>query len=174
MSAEYIIRPATEGDRDRISTVLACSYSTLLKESGEPLSADEALSFAAGELAGLLSSAHYHVAEHQGSIIGCGGWMPKPPASRAQGPCELLLRRFAVLPDWSRKGIGSAICSTCLEEAPARAGRILVRSTLGAVPFYASFGFRPVHPVSVPLPGGAAIPTLLMVRGPPRRRGAGR
>jgi predicted GNAT family N-acyltransferase len=54
------------------------------------------------------------------------------------------LERFAVLPEFRGKGIGSHLVKAVLEDIPADAGKVYLNSQLAAMKFYVPFGFRPV------------------------------
>jgi putative acetyltransferase len=70
-----------------------------------------------------------------------------------------------VLPELAGQGTGRSLFERCLLEI-RRYGpeRLLVRASLNAVPFYARLGFERLQPIDMPLPGGGALPCVLMER----------
>jgi GNAT superfamily N-acetyltransferase len=68
-----------------------------------------------------------------------------------------------VSPSRARSGVGAALVDR-LERDARRVGArsLLARAALGAVPFYRARGFGGARRVRVPLPGGLALPALLL------------
>jgi predicted GNAT family N-acyltransferase len=53
------------------------------------------------------------------------------------------MERFAVLPEYRRKGIGAALVRAVLSDIPFGAGNIYLNAQITAERFYAPFGFEP-------------------------------
>lgn len=69
--------------------------------------------------------------------------------------------RMAVLPQWRRRGIGSALLQAVLVRARKKGLRqVTLHAQSHAVPFYGRFGFRPVGEEFL----DAGIPHRLMIR----------
>ncbi len=67
----------------------------------------------------------------QGDAIGCGRLLP-----------DGHIGRIAVLPQWRRRKVGTAILQALLDEARARGMReVVVDAQTQALPFYHGFGF---------------------------------
>jgi GNAT superfamily N-acetyltransferase len=125
----------------------------------------------------LISDATYYAAEADGAIVACGGWSrrktlygsdhaparddawldPRTDAAR--------IRAFFVHPAWARRGIGSRILQTC-ESAAAAMGfkRLEMAATLSGVPLYRVHGYDPIEEFEVPLPNGAKLPVVRMIK----------
>ena len=128
----------------------------------------------------LLSCPTWYVVVHPGTdeIVGCGGWTRHVPnsAQQQQQSCNNVddnngndkekkqqhqphLRHFAVHPKYARQGVGRAVWDRtwndiCDELGPST--RLEVFSTLTAVPFYKSLGFRIVKHMGICM--GASVP----------------
>jgi GNAT superfamily N-acetyltransferase len=78
-----------------------------------------------------------------------------------------------VLPSRARSGLGARLLRAVERRARRHGVRsLLVRAARGAVPFYEAMGYRGCRRVRVPLPGGAALPAIVM-RAVLRGAGAG-
>jgi predicted N-acetyltransferase YhbS len=93
----------------------------------------------------------YLVAERAGRVVGYA-------ARRGREVTAVF-----VTPGHARAGIGAALLAP-LEREARRAGErsMLVRAAPGATPFYAALGYRGSRRSRVPLPGGGALPAVLM------------
>ena len=123
----------------------------------------------------LIADGTYFVAEHDGQVIGCGGWSKRRAVfggDRArQGADELIdpareparIRAFFVHPDWARRGIGRAILSAC-ESAivAAKFPDAELVATLAGEPLYTAFAYEAVERYEVPLAGGLRLPVVRM------------
>lgn len=72
-------------------------------------------------------------------------------AVRAEGPAFLALGPLAVDPSFAGRGIGSALMRAGLDAARAAGEGLVI--LVGDHPFYARFGFTPVPPGRLALPG---------------------
>ncbi|WP_238184764.1 GNAT family N-acetyltransferase [Methylobacterium trifolii] len=70
---------------------------------------------------------------------------------QAEGPAFLALGPLAVDPSFSGRGVGSGLMRAALEAARAAGEGLVV--LVGDAPFYARFGFTPVPPGRLSLPG---------------------
>ena len=111
----------------------------------------------------------YYVVEHEGMIVGCGGWSDRPPhyesyLETADTPfLRPKIRAFFVHPDYARKGIGRALMEY-VEADIRRAGYDAVELTamLSGVTFYRSLGYRKTGNAAVELSNGAYLPAIEM------------
>lgn len=67
--------------------------------------------------------------------------------------------------DWTRRGLGRAILTSC-EAAAAQSGfrTLVLMATLPGVPLYRAYGFVDVEQTSVTMPDGVVIATVAMRR----------
>ena len=76
---------------------------------------------------------------------------------------EAHIRHFAMHPDWTRQGIGSALLAHCISYARSFGIRKLnCFSSLNAEPFYRAAGFETVRPMDLGLGPSLAFPAVLM------------
>jgi len=159
------IRTAIPEDEQIVRDLLTRSYSLLLPPYYDPAAMAEAMPILTTPDAKLLGSGRYYIAETEGAAVACGGWSVELPPGANLAQDAAVIRRFAVVPELAGKGIGRRLFERC--EVAIRAlklTRMLVRSSLNAEPFYAALGFRPLHPIDMPLPGGGGFPCILMQR----------
>ncbi|MER7442622.1 GNAT family N-acetyltransferase [Micromonospora avicenniae] len=81
-----------------------------------------------------------------GHVVCTRGWVAGRPVALGLGP-------LGVLPQWQRRGVGSALMHAVLGAADARDEQLVV--LLGHPGYYPRFGFRPAveHGVTPPVPG---------------------
>jgi ribosomal protein S18 acetylase RimI-like enzyme len=171
----WIVRPASPDDERDVTRLLQASYGTLLARdySGDVLGRAMPLFSRANPL--LLSCPTWFVVEHPHTqqIVGCGGWTPHSPSSKADDstPNDKVtphLRHFATDPAFARRGIASALWTGVLESlrhelgGPSEPFEMEVYSTITAVPFYEAFGFAKVQETSVQLSPDCSFPCWLM------------
>jgi GNAT superfamily N-acetyltransferase len=125
----------------------------------------------------LIRDGTYFVVEHNGLIVGCGGWSRRCALFGGDGArgtvdaeldprCDAArVRAFFVHPDWARRGIGRGILAAC-ERAVAAAGfnRIELVATLTGEPLYAAFDYLSVERYDIPLTGGLTLPVVRMTK----------
>lgn len=159
-------RAATPADADAISSLLAASYSSLLRPSYDGATLDLALPRMTRANSNLLASGTYYVVECQPSqLIGCGGWTLARPGSEDVTEGEAHIRHFATHPDWVRQGLGTSVLALCFENARhAGVRRLYCYSTLNGEGFYRSAGFGTVGPIAVPMGLDFTFPAMLMLK----------
>ena len=125
----------------------------------------------------LISDGTYFVIEHEGEIVGCGGWSRRKAmfgGDRDRAGEDALLdpdkdvarvRAFFVHPSWARRGIGRRILAEC-EVAIQAAGfmRTELVATLTGEPLYAAAGYRVMERFDALLPNGIGLPTVRMCK----------
>ena len=123
----------------------------------------------------LIRDGSYFVAEHDGEIVGCGGWSKRKKlfGSDAIAPNEhgLLdpkddaarIRAFFIHPGWARRGIGRAILGACEKEiAAADFHTAELVATLPGELFYAAFNYVAAERYEIPLADGSRLPVVRM------------
>ncbi|MEV6609132.1 GNAT family N-acetyltransferase [Kutzneria sp. NPDC051319] len=123
----------------------------------------------------LIDDGTYFVVDVDGQLVACGGWSRRnklytgsgdaPGDDRRLDPAvePARVRAMFVQGDRTRRGLGRAILTRCVEAAKAEGFRSLVlMATMPGVPLYRSFGFRDVRCSQVPLPNGVVLDGLSM------------
>lgn len=128
----------------------------------------------------LIIDGTYFVAEHEGLMVGCGGWSKRQSlfgGDTARDDADPLLnpntdparvRAFFIHPDWARRGIGKAILAAC-ESAILAAGfsHIELVATLAGEPLYLACGYQEDERYEVPLGAGLTLPVVRMKKSLP-------
>src|SRR5215469_10123815 len=123
----------------------------------------------------LIRDRTYFAVEHDGQIVGCGGWSKRKTLyggdrDRAGEDEELdpksdpaRIRAFFVHPNWARRGIGRVILAIC-ERAALAAGfqKAELVATLAGEPLYASFGYAVAERYEAPMSDGLTLPVVRM------------
>jgi GNAT superfamily N-acetyltransferase len=158
------LRKARPDDLERLSALIAHSYSTLYADWYPPEVLAAALPKISDANPRLLESDTYFVAEEDGEPIGCGGWSMEAPGNRENAARTGHIRHVAVHPDHLRKGVGRMIMQRVFETATA-AGieRLECLSSLQAEAFYAKLGFRKKGTVDIPF-GAVTFASIDMER----------
>jgi GNAT superfamily N-acetyltransferase len=125
----------------------------------------------------LIRDGTYFVVEDQAAIIAGGGWSKRrTPFGSDHTPAKddavldpmrepAKIRAFFVHPAHARRGIGGKLLEAC--EAACKAHgftRLELTATLTGEPFYAHCGFQAGDRFEVPLPNGARLPVVRMVK----------
>jgi N-acetylglutamate synthase-like GNAT family acetyltransferase len=162
IDASIFLRVARPADSDRVSALLAASYSSLLATSYDSDTLDRALPLLTRANPTLLASGTYYLAERRrGHLVGCGGWTTARPGSGEVIEEEAHIRHFATHPEWVRRGVGTDVLARCFSDARSLGIRKLYCfSTLNAERFYRASGFDTVGPTSA----GPPLPGVLMSR----------
>jgi N-acetylglutamate synthase-like GNAT family acetyltransferase len=162
----YSVRVADPRDNKSVSDLLSASYPVLLAPDYDPRLLSAALPLIINANTRMLASGTYYVAvTGGGAIVGCGGWTAEAPGGGESKPGIGHVRHFAVHPDWTRRGVGSALLNICIEEAQFRGvGTLECFSTLTAESFYRSAGFVVVDAIAMQLSPAVALPGVLLRR----------
>jgi N-acetylglutamate synthase-like GNAT family acetyltransferase len=170
-------RLARHADIPALEDLIPLSVRALQAAHYSPAQMNAALGPVFGVDRQLIRDATYFVVEHDGELIGCGGWSKRKAMyggdrGRTGEDAELDPRRdparvraFFVHPDFARRGIGHSILVAC-EAAARRAGfqRAELVATLAGEPLYASAGYEVIERYDAPMPGGLALPVVRMAR----------
>jgi GNAT superfamily N-acetyltransferase len=159
-----VIRIANPTDSEAVSALLVASYSSLLAAYYDSNLLASALPHFTKANPTLLAGGTYYVAETEaGNLVACGGWTAAMPGSGEITEGEAHIRHFATHPEWTRKGIGSALLTRCISDARELGIRRLhCCSTLNAERFYWAAGFNTIGPIDVELGPNQTFPGLLM------------
>jgi GNAT superfamily N-acetyltransferase len=124
----------------------------------------------------LIDDGTYYVHEADGEIVACGGWSRRNKLFNAStaGADERLLdpvtepariRAMFVRADWTRRGLGRAILTACVDAARAEGfTQLALMATLPGVPLYKAFGFTEVEALELPMPDGVILGGVAMER----------
>ena len=177
MQTEWSLRRACDTDVPALEKLIALSVHGLQSAYYSEAQMDGALGSVFGVDRQLIRDNTYFVVEHEGQLIGCGGWSKRKtlfgsdhqtnrndaeldPATEAAR-----IRAFFIHPDWARRGLGHAILEEC--EKAIRAAKfhsIELAATLPGVPFYAAFGYLSGERSEVPLPNNLSLGIVRMTK----------
>jgi N-acetylglutamate synthase-like GNAT family acetyltransferase len=165
MTPTLSLRRASPADLSAVDALLARSYPRLLAADYPPSVLVLAVPRIARARPELLASGTYFLAEDaDGHVVAAGGWSRAGPMGASGIADTGHVRHVATDPDLTRRGIGRALMGRVLEDARDSGMEWLdCLSTRTAVPFYAALGFRPLHPVDVPLAPGIRFPAVRML-----------
>jgi len=124
----------------------------------------------------LIEDGTYFVIDLGGEIVACGGWSRRNKLfnGSAAGADERLLdpvtepariRAMFVRGDWTRRGLGRAILTSCVDAARAEGfTQLALMATLPGVPLYKAFGFTEVETAELTMPDGVVLGGVAMER----------
>jgi GNAT superfamily N-acetyltransferase len=170
-------RRARADDIPALERLVTLSVRSLLAAHYSPAQLDAALGPVFGVDSLLIRDGTFFAVEHEGQIVGCGGWSKRKTMyggdrGRMEEAIELdprrdaaRIRAFFIHPDWVRRGIGANILAAC-ERAAIAAGfqKAELVATLAGEPLYAAFGYGVVERYEAPMPGGLSLPVVLMAK----------
>lgn len=172
---DYDVRKATLADRQSITRLIAESARQLSREHYADAQIEAAIASVFGVDSDLIEDGTYFVAEHDGTLIGCGGWSRRKTlfggdqfSNRDAGKLDpttepAKIRAFFVHPQHARKGVARAILSTCEREARAKGFSALeLMATLPGVKFYEANGYSPTGNFDLELADGVKLPLVPM------------
>jgi N-acetylglutamate synthase-like GNAT family acetyltransferase len=172
---DYTIRKACLDDRGAIQELIAASARGLSQTDYSNQQVEAAITDVFGVDTSLIADGTYFVAEHDGELVGCGGWSKRKTlfggdqfATRdATGldphtdPAKI--RAFFVHPEWARKGIAHAVLARCEAEARTAGFRSLeLMATLPGVKFYLACGYEESEQFDYEMASGATLPLVPM------------
>lgn len=176
----FTIRRALPNDVGAISALIERSVAALSLGYYTPEQIVSSTRYVFGVDTQLIADGTYYVVEHDGTLVGAGGWshrrtlfggdqmkaardgrdaMLDPSVSPAR------IRAFFVDPQWARRGLGRLLFGAC-EHAAAQHGfrAFELVATLPGEPLYAALGFMVDERFDVALPDGVALPVARMTR----------
>lgn len=158
------IRRATPADIGPLDAMFARSYGPLLRADYPASVLVVALPRISRAQPALLAGGHYFVAELDGDLLGAGGWSREAPGGGVR-PGLGHVRHVATRATATRRGVGRAILQTVLADAHAEGvTELFCLSTLTAVPFYESQGFRAGRRRDLAFVPGVPFPAVEMAR----------
>jgi GNAT superfamily N-acetyltransferase len=175
------IRSATPADAPAIASLIDSSVRVLQANDYSTEQIEGALGTVFGVDTQLIADGTYFVVKTSSNVlIGCGGWSKRKTlfgSDHGPGREAVLLdparenariRAFFVHPDWARRGIGSLVLTTC-ENAALEAGfrGFELGATLTGERLYSARGYEQIERIDVPLPNGASLPVIRMVKRAP-------
>ena len=169
------LRLAREADIPALEVLIPLSVRVLQAPFYSPAQMEAALGPVFGVDRQIISDGTYFVVEHEGLLIGCGGWSRRravfggdrarvgedAPLDPVRDPARI--RAFFIHPDWARRGIGRSIllaCESAIIEARFREAMLV--ATLAGEPLYASAGYKVAERYEVQLSGELALPVVRM------------
>ena len=175
--ADPAIRIATWADVPALNELIGASVMRLQAEDYNETQRVGALGSIFGVDPVLIEDGTYFVAECEGRMAACGGWSrrgtpfgsDRSPArdDRVLDPAHdaARIRALFVHPDFARRGLGTAILSTC-ERAAEAAGfkRLELTATLTGIKLFRVHGFVPVEEVTLRLGNGETLGVVRMAK----------
>ncbi|WP_433011589.1 GNAT family N-acetyltransferase [Kribbella sp. CA-294648] len=171
-----LLRLAVPADASAIAELMQSSVLSLFPAYyDQAQTASAARHIAVLDLA-LIEDGTYYVHEVDGEVVACGGWSRRNKLFNASvaGADERLLdpatepariRAMFVRGDWTRRGLGRAILTACVDAARAEGfTRLALMATLPGVPLYKSFGFAEVETAELTMPDGVVLGAVAMER----------
>jgi GNAT superfamily N-acetyltransferase len=172
-----LLRPAVPSDAPAIADLMRASVLDLFPAYyDETQTASAAVHIAALDAA-LIEDGTYYVAEAGGEIVACGGWSRRNKLYNGTeaGADERLLdpatdpariRAMFVRGDWTRRGLGRAILTSCVDAARAEGfASLALMATLPGVPLYKAFGFTELEQAELRMPDDVVLGGVAMERG---------
>ena len=170
-------RLAREEDIPALDQLITLSVRSLLAAHYSSAQLDAALGPVFGVDSLLIRDGTFFAVEHEGQIVGCGGWSKRKTMyggdrGRADEDTELdprrdaaRIRAFFIHPSWVRKGIGRDILVAC-ERAAITAGfqKAELVATLAGEPLYAKFGYVVMERYDAPMSGGLRLAVVRMTK----------
>ena len=173
----FILIKAQIEDRAEIENIISKSVRTLGLEYYTPKQIEGALKFAWGLDTQLILDETYFVVKDESSLIACGGWSYRETLfgndtekSRNDNIINpnigaAKIRAFFVLPEYSRKGIGSLLMKKCERDAAAMGYRSLeLMATLPGKQLYSKHDFIPNESINYSLGEDLSIEFVPMIK----------
>jgi len=165
LSVGFNLRIATTGDLSGIGAVYEASYPVLMARAYDPQVLHDALPLMVRANPKLIGADRFWIAAtSDGRIVSCGGWSLERPGSGEAEAGLGHIRHFATHPDWTGRGLATAIFRRCATAAKDNGvTQLECYSSLNAEGFYRSVGFVTVEHATVPMgPTVNAFPVVRM------------
>jgi predicted N-acetyltransferase YhbS len=171
------LRVATEEDIPALNALIPASVRGLSQGYYTPAQIESALIYVFGVDTQLIADGTYFVVEHDGQIVGAGGWSKRKTlygGDQSKADDDPLLdpaydaahiRAYFVHPEWARQGIGGRIMRAC-EAAAQAAGfmRLDLGSTAQGEAFYRAMGYEVSERLEIAMPDGTTLPYAEMTK----------
>ena len=184
MEKNWRVRLANEADIPALRALIPQSVRVLQAPYYSAAQREAALGGVFGLDRQLIRDGTYFVVEHEGQVVGCGGWSKRqtlcgsdagragddPLIDPAKDPART--RAFFVHPNFARRGIGRAImleCELAIIEAGFRAVEIV--ATLAGESLYAAFRYEVNERYQIPLSENLDLPVVRMKKSLPSQSG---
>lgn len=174
LDPRFSIRTALPRDEAQLESLMALAIGRLLAPYLPP--GEIEASFAVMGLdRQLIEDGTYFVVEHDGRIVGSGGWSGRAtlfggdhttgrdalPLDPAKDPARV--RAMYTHPDYARQGIGRFVLAESERHAMARGfRRATLAATMAGLPLYRACGYREVEQFREPTPTGISVPLVRM------------
>lgn len=129
----------------------------------------------------LIDDGTYYVLEHEGRVVGSGGWSHRLPHSReavgapgagtdrvapfSLSPHSAKIRSIFVHPQYSRLGLGARLVRHAEAQAQSAGHQLFeLWSSLTGVPLYRKLGYQLLAPMAIPCGNGAGLPAFHMAK----------
>jgi GNAT superfamily N-acetyltransferase len=169
------LRKARLEDRDVLRALIERSARELSVGDYQPQQVEGALQGAFGVDSQLIRDGTFFVVEHDGAMVGCGGWsyrrtlfggdrrVERDAAELDPRTDPAKIRAFFVDPSHARKGIGTLLLQKCESEAKLRGfSRVELMSTLPGVRLYSARGYSGTERVHYEVAPGVTIEFIPM------------
>ena len=170
-------RLAVRDDEDAIRELMRVSALDIFPRFYDSRQVASGLRYIARLDVQLIADGTYFVHEAGGEIVACGGWSRRARlhagAGEAADDGRLLdplteparVRAMFVRGDWTRRGLGRAILSSCERAARAEGfSKLSLMATLPGEQLYGAFGFRELERPMLTLPDGVRVQGVAMER----------
>jgi N-acetylglutamate synthase-like GNAT family acetyltransferase len=172
-----IVRVATIADIPALQALIARSVRELSAGFYTTAQIEAALIAVFGVDTQLIADGTYYVIDAPSGPAAAGGWSFRRTlygGDQMKGAADLRLdaatesariRAFFVHPEWTRRGLASALFAECSRAALAAGFRTFeLMATLPGEPLYAALGFSALERTSTSLGGGVGLPLVRMTR----------
>lgn len=128
----------------------------------------------------LIEDGTYYVLEHQGRVVGSGGWSHRLPHSSVAAtpgrgaedvapfslsPHSAKIRSIFVHPQYARLGLGARLVRHAEGQAQSAGHQLFeLWSSLTGVPLYRKLGYQALAPMAIPCGNGAGLPAIHMAK----------
>ncbi len=154
--APLTLQVATPLDARAVTELLTISYTRLLAADYDVGQMRAMLPSVTVANRAMLGSGRYYLVRSGAVTVGCGGWSQR-------GDRSARLHYFATHPNWLRMGVGTMVMRACLAAAKRDGAKVCdCAATVGAVPFYRSFGFAVAARAEIRMRRGLAFPVIEM------------
>jgi len=170
-------RVARDSDAGRISELMRASVLDLFPRLYDERQVASAALYIARLDPQLIEDGTYFVHEAGGAIVACGGWSRRARLHAGAGEADdddrLLdprseparVRAMFVRGDWTRRGLGRAILTSCEQAARAEGfTKLSLMATLPGEQLYRAFGFGELARPMLTLPDGVIVEGVAMER----------